>query len=117
MALFAFYLDSKIRKESGGTKSLDDLMLTIKEDAVKHQQKLNHEYFLSKANEYLKDDITPFFNKHIINGSLFNHTDIFNEFYYEFHPITEVFDLGFTFSEIKNSLLILMKARMPTKLV
>lgn len=101
-ALFAFYLDSKIRKESDGTKSLDDLMLTIKEDAVNHHQKLNHDYFLSKANEYLKDDITPFFNKHIINGNLFNLTDIFNEFNYEFHPTTEVFDLGFTFSEDKK---------------
>lgn len=102
-AIFAFYLDNLIRKSSRGTKSLDDLMLAIKEDAI-NGQKLNHAYFLSKANEYLDQDLTPFFTKHIINGELFDLVTIFNEFDYEFNPTSSVFDLGFTLSEDKKSI-------------
>lgn len=103
-AIFAFYLDNKIRKESNGSKSLDDLMLAIKEDAINNKQKLNHNYFLTKANEYLNEDLTPFFNKHMIQGELFDLIAIFNEFDYEFHPTSIVFDLGLTLSDDKRSI-------------
>lgn len=98
-AIFAFYLDELIQKDSNGEKSLDDLMLAIKEDAVNNGQRLSHEYFISKANEYLKDDIRPFFDKHIINGELYDLASIFGTFGYDFNAITSVYDLGFTFTE------------------
>ncbi len=104
-AIFAFYLDNLIRKDSRNTKSLDDLMLAIKEDAVNNGQKLSHEYFLTKANQYLHQDLTPFFNKHIIDGELFDLSAIFSEFDYEFNPTSSVFDLGFTLSEDKRSII------------
>lgn len=100
-ALFAFYLDNKIRKESNGGKSLDDLMLAIKDDAQKSEQRITHSYFISKANEFLKEDLTLFFDKHIEKGNLYNLESIFKEFGYEFNPLTEVFDLGFTFTNDK----------------
>ncbi|MEQ6123207.1 M1 family aminopeptidase [Pseudotenacibaculum sp. MALMAid0570] len=103
-AVFAFYLDSKIRKESNGAKSLDDLMLEIKEDAVKNNQKLNHKYFLSKANQYLKEDLTPFFTKHIINGELFDLEKIYSDFNYDFTPTSNVFDLGLVLSEDRKEI-------------
>ncbi|MDT7833527.1 M1 family aminopeptidase [Flavobacteriaceae bacterium S356] len=102
--IFAFYLDNKIRKASNGAKSLDDLMLAIKEDAVSNKQKLSHPYFLSKANEYLTEDLSLFFNKHIVQGKLFDLIGMFNEFDCEFNPTSVVFDLGLTLSEDKKSI-------------
>ena len=61
-ALLAFYLDYKIKKDSNGLQSLDDLMLAIKEDAINSNQKISHDYFITKANTFLKTDIKPFFN-------------------------------------------------------
>lgn len=101
-ALFAFYLDNKIQKDSNGEKSLDDLMLEIKEDAIKKDQRLTHKYFISKANEYLQEDITPFFDKHIEKGNLYNLDEMLNEFGYEFSPTTKIYDLGFSFTEDKK---------------
>ena len=103
-ALFAFYLDHKIKKDSNDEKSLDDLMLAIKKDAQKNEQKITHSYFISKANEFLNEDLQPFFDKHIENGVLYNLSDIFKEFDYQFNPITKIFDLGFTFTEDKKSI-------------
>lgn len=98
-AIFAFYLDYKIRKDSKGEKSLDDLMLAIKDDAINKNQRLNHEYFIAKANEFLKDDIRPFFDKHIINGHLYDLSSIFKEFDFEFNPTSKGYGLGFSFTE------------------
>ena len=76
-----------------------DLMLAIKDDAVNNDQRITHEYFISKTDEFLKESIQPFFDKHIENGKLYNLTKIFKEFEYEFSPTTKVYDLGFTFSK------------------
>ena len=67
-ALLAFYLDYKIKKDSNGSQSLDNLMLAIKEDAINSNQKITHEYFITKANTFLKTDIKPFFDRHIEEG-------------------------------------------------
>ncbi|MBL4604911.1 MAG: hypothetical protein JKY02_04405 [Flavobacteriaceae bacterium] len=101
-ALFAFYLDNKIKQDSNGAKSLDDLMLELKEDALKNQQRITHSYFISKANKYLNEDLKPFFDLHIESGKLYDLESIFKEFGYQFNPTSEVYDLGFTFSEDKK---------------
>lgn len=101
-ALFAFYLDNKIQKETNGEKSLDDLMLDIKEDAIQKDQKLTHKYFISKVNEYVKEDITPFFDKHIEKGNLYDLSSALEEFGFEFSPTSKVYDLGFSFTEDKK---------------
>lgn len=101
-AIFAFYLDHKIKQESNGKKSLDDLMFAIKKDAQDKNQRITHSYFISKSNEYLNEDIKPFFDKHIENGKLYDLAAIFQEFDYHFTPTSEVFDLGFTFTEDKK---------------
>jgi predicted metalloprotease with PDZ domain len=98
-AIFAFYLDHLIQQDPKGEKSLDDLMLAIKEDALHKEQRLSHDYFLSKANEYLNDDLQPFFDKHIIKGELYDLKDIFAQFGYDFNPTTSIYDLGFSFTE------------------
>jgi predicted metalloprotease with PDZ domain len=103
-AIFAFYLDHKIRKDHNNQKSLDDLMLAIKKDALQNDQRIDHRYFIQKANTFLNDDITPFFTQHIINGEWFDLKAIFTEFGHEFSPTTVVFDLGFTFSEDKKTI-------------
>jgi len=103
-AIFAFYLDYKIKQDSDGKKTLDDLMLAIKDDAINNEQKLNHSYFIKKANEFLKDDLKPFFDEHIEHGKLYDLASIFQEFDYEYNSTNEVFDLGFTFTEDGKSI-------------
>lgn len=97
--LFAFYLDYKIKQDSNGKQCLDDLMLAIKEDAEKTDQKISHDYFMKKVNTFLKDDITSFFNKHIEQGQLFDLETIFKDFGFEFNETATVFYLGFTYDE------------------
>lgn len=103
-ALFAFILDQKIQQESNGKLSLDDLMLQIKSDAVKHGQRLSHSYFLGVANKYLKNDLTPLFEKYIIHGETLPLQDFYEEFGLAFNPSTKVFDLGFEFSDDRRSI-------------
>lgn len=103
-ALFAFYLDNKIKKDSNGKLSLDNLMLAIKEDAITLKQKITHNYFIAKANDFLNDDIEPFFNKHIENGELFILENMFSDFGFDYEPKCKVFDLGFEFSEDKKNI-------------
>ncbi len=104
-ALFAFYLDNKIKEDSKGEKSLDDLMLQIKNDAVSSGQQLSHEYFLQKVNKFLIKNVRPFFDKHIINGDLYELAHIFESFGYDYNPTSPVYDLGFTFSKDRKSIL------------
>lgn len=104
-ALFAFYLDHKIKQDSQGKLSLDNLMLAIKDDAVNSNQKITHDYFIKKTNAFLKADISVFFNTHIEKGQLFNLEKIFNDLGLEYNPTSKVFDLGFTISEDKKSIL------------
>ncbi|WP_299115922.1 M1 family aminopeptidase [uncultured Winogradskyella sp.] len=101
-AVFAFYLDNKIKKDTNGEKSLDDLLLNFKEDALKNGQKINHEYFIKTANKYLKEDLKQFFSKHIEEGRLFSLEEIYQTFGFEFSSKTKVYDLGFNFSEDKS---------------
>ena len=103
-AVFAFYLDNKIRQESNGEKSLDDLMLAIKDDAKLHKQKITHSYFINKTNEFLKEDIKPFFEKHIEKGKLFDLNSIFSEFGFDYNSSSKAFDLGFTFTKDKKQI-------------
>lgn len=98
-ALFAFYLDNKIKSDSKGEKSLDDLILAIKDDAINTSQKITHSYFLAKANQFLNEDLTPFFKKHIEDGKLYDLKTIFDDFGYDYNPKTEAFYLGFTFTD------------------
>lgn len=98
-AAFAFYLDLMIRHESNGQESLDGLMLKIKNDAQKTDMKLDHDYFLRTANEFLSNDLTPIFDQYIVRGVPFDLAAIYSEFGLEYDPTTQVFDLGFTFDD------------------
>lgn len=104
-ALFAFYLDNKIKNETKGKKSLDNLLLNFKEDAIKTGQKINHEYFVRTANLYLKSDLQPIFDKHLEEGKLFNLEELYSDFGFEYDSKTKVFDLGFTFSDDKSRII------------
>lgn len=103
-AIFAFYLDELIQTDSENTRSLDDLMLAIKTDAIQNGQQLSHDYFIRKVNAYVKEDIQPFFNRHIIEGKLFDLAAMFETFGYQFEPTTSVFDLGFTFTKDRKGI-------------
>ena len=105
-ALFAFYLDHKIRKDSKEEASLDNLMLAIKEDALAGQ-KLDHIYFVEKANSYLDQDFTPFFKAHIEDGNLMDLKSIFNEFGLEYETRAEVFDQGFEIDKTTNKVAVI----------
>lgn len=97
-ALFAFYLDLKIQKEYNGEKSLDDVMRAIKADAL-DGQKLNHEYFISKVNLFLKEDLTPIFNRHIEDGKLIDLKALFSEFDLDHSNTALVYDRGFSYDK------------------
>ncbi|MCC1483298.1 M1 family aminopeptidase [Winogradskyella immobilis] len=102
-ALLAFYTDNKIKQDTKGEKSLDDVLLEFKEDALKSEQKITHPYFIETVNKYLKEDFKPFFDQHIEEGRLYNLENIFKDFEFEYSPTSTVFDLGFTFSEGNKS--------------
>ena len=105
-ALFAFYLDQKIKQDTNGEKSLDDLMRDFKDNA---EQKITHPYFIETANTYLKEDITPFFNAHIEQGKLLDLNGVFSAFGLEYEPKCKVFDLGFQFSTDKSRIIAIDK--------
>ncbi|NAS31557.1 hypothetical protein GTQ40_11285 [Flavobacteriaceae bacterium R38] len=94
-AIFAFYLDHKIRKDSSGRFNLNDLMLAFLDDARNKNQKIDHPYFIKRVNSFLNDDIKPFFDKHIVNGKLMDLKAIFEDFEFEFIPTAEVFYRGY----------------------
>ncbi|EDP72667.1 hypothetical protein FBALC1_16237 [Flavobacteriales bacterium ALC-1] len=102
-ALLAFYLDNKIKQDTEGEKDLDDVLLDFKNDALESEQKITHPYFIETINKYLKEDFKPFFDKHIEEGKLYDLEVIFEDFGFEYLPTSEVFDLGFTFSEDRKS--------------
>ena len=104
-AVLAFYLDNKIKQDSNGEKSLDNVLLDFKNDALKNGQKITHPYFIETVNKYLKEDIKPFFDKHIEEGKLYDLENIYKAFDFHFEPTSKVFDLGFTFSENKKSII------------
>ena len=104
-ALLAFILDYTIYKDSNGQQSLDDLMLSIKEDAIKSDQRISHDYFIKKVNQYVEKDFSEFFKRHIEEGQLFDLEAIFNDLDLAFIPKAKVFDLGFEFSEDKTAIM------------
>jgi len=104
-ALLAFYLDNKIQQDTKGEKSLDDVLLDFKNAALKSEQTISHPYFINTLNTYLNEDFKPFFDKHIENGKLYNLETIFEDFGFEYTPISKVFDLGFKFSEDKKRII------------
>ena len=67
-AIFAFWLDNQILLKSNYTKSLDDLMRELLKKCVAEHVLLTDELFLELATNYLDDDISYFFQKHILNG-------------------------------------------------
>lgn len=103
-ALLAFYLDYKILQNTNGKKSLDNVMHTFKKDANNTKQKITHVYFIKTVNSYLQEDIKPFFNAHIENGTLYKMVEIFEDLGFEYIPTTKVFDLGFEFSNDEKSI-------------
>lgn len=101
-ALFAMYLDHRIQRQTDGHQSLDDVMLAIKDAALTDGQKLTHDFFIATVNSFLKEDITPFFQRHIVEGVPMDVAQIYTEFGFEFAPESQVFDLGFQVSENKK---------------
>ena len=104
-ALFAFILDQKIQQDSEGKFSLDDLMLQIKSDALNKDQRLTHSYFINTANTFLKEDLSPFFDSYIIKGESLPIEALFQDFGFDFDPLSNIFDLGFEFSPDRRSIM------------
>lgn len=67
-AIFAFWLDNQILKRSNYTQSLDDLMKELLLICTKENKKFTDELFLELAQKYTGEDISYFFQKHILNG-------------------------------------------------
>jgi predicted metalloprotease with PDZ domain len=103
-AILAFCIDEKIKQDSNGKYSLDNVLLDFKNDALKNGQKITHPYFIKTVNKYLKKDFKPFFDMHIESGKLYDLEQLFTDFNFEYVPTSKVFDLGFTFSEDKKSI-------------
>lgn len=97
--LFAFYLDQQIIAVSDGAHSLDDVMRDLLRAAREEGQKLTHEYFLKVVNGYLAADITPFFNRHIVEGQMLPLTSLLETLGLAYHDEAMLFDLGFSFNE------------------
>ncbi len=98
-AIFAFYLDIKIQKATKNQKSLDDVMLFIKSEAVKKGQKINNKYFVEVVKNLFNMDIKLEFENYIEQGKLINLTAFFNENGFDFSPTSIVFDKGFKFTK------------------
>jgi predicted metalloprotease with PDZ domain len=94
--LFAFCLDLQIRKGSKGHKSLDDAMRDLLGNARTPGWKLSSETFLQAVNPYLPDDLTPFFQKHIIAGQALPLGELFDQTGLAYTEEADVFDLGFS---------------------
>ena len=103
-AVFAFYLDLKIAKDSQNKYNLDDLMNFFLKDAREKGQKIDHPYFVKATNNFLKEDIKSFFETHLINGSLFDLQSIYKEFDLDYDEFAEVFDRGFTANMQTNTI-------------
>ncbi|MBX2950584.1 MAG: peptidase [Crocinitomicaceae bacterium] len=67
-AVFAFWLDNQILLKSNYTQSLDDLMRELLKKCVAENVLLTDELFLGLTEKYLNEDISYFFQKHILNG-------------------------------------------------
>ena len=83
-ALFAFYLDQKIQKESNSKLGLDDVMREILREATASGQKLTHPYFIKTVNRFLNEDIQSDFKRYIEDGDLLPLERFFKEYQLEF---------------------------------
>jgi predicted metalloprotease with PDZ domain len=69
--LYAFLLDTQIKQQSNFTKSLDNLMLSLYDKALKDSSfRINSDTFKNELSTYLSDDALKNFEKYIINGEL-----------------------------------------------
>ncbi|MDC6384923.1 hypothetical protein D2V93_14935 [Flagellimonas taeanensis] len=103
-AVFAFYLDQKIRETSKGKQSLDDVMHQIYKDVKANNQKLTHAYFIKVMKEFLGDDFEAFFQKHIEEGIKVDLYGLFDELGLEYDPMNDIYELGFTFTEDRKGI-------------
>jgi len=98
--LFACYLDLHIQAVSGGERSLDDVMRDLLAATRKDGQVLTHAHFLRTANAYLAQDLTPFFERHIIQGETLPMKTLFEQLGLAYEEEeTDLFDLGIRFNE------------------
>ena len=103
-AVFAFYLDQKIRETSEGKQSLDDVMHQIYNDVKAKDQKLTHAYFIKVMQEFLGDDFEAFFQTHIEEGFKVDLYALFDELGLEYDPMNDIYELGFTFTEDRKGI-------------
>ncbi len=103
-AVFAFYLDLKIQDTSNDNKSLDDVMHQLYTDATAKGQKLTHDYFMSILSEYWEGNFESFFQKHIEEGQKVDLVGLFSDLELKFSPMSDIYELGFTFSEDRKSI-------------
>jgi predicted metalloprotease with PDZ domain len=68
-ALFAFWLDNQILRKSNYTKSLDDVMRELLKTCQLTQRKFTDEWFLAVVQPYVGQDLSYFFQKHILGGA------------------------------------------------
>ena len=94
--LFAFYLDQQIRAVHSGKKSLDHVMRDLLQ-AAGEGESLSHELFINTANTYLAEDLTPFFERHILEGESIPLEELLTQLGYSYSEEAELFDLGFQF--------------------
>lgn len=67
-ALFAFWLDQQILVKSGGKLSLDDFMRELLLQCEQNDVRFTDELFLELTQKYLDQDISYFFQKHVLSG-------------------------------------------------
>lgn len=100
--LFACYLDLQLQAVSGGQHSLDDVMRDLLQASREEGQELTHAHFLKTANAYLPEDLTPFFDRHIVSGEALPLESLFGQLGFEYQKEAELFDLGFHFNPEKT---------------
>lgn len=98
-ALFAFYLDYSIQKDSNGKYSLDNVMKDLFKVATNDNQKLNHSVFKGVLKTYFSDRTNIVFKEFIEEGKLLPLVDFYDEMKLEYEPTTQLFELGFQLSK------------------
>lgn len=99
-ALFAFYLDQKIKKLSKGKYSLDNVMMKFLKNASNKQKKITHPYFKKILNSFILENIDNEFNRFIEKGELLPLIDFFTEINLDFESkIIELKTLGIELNE------------------
>lgn len=103
-AIFAFYLDQKIKQISKGQQSLDDVMHHIYTDAITKDQKLTHDYFVELMKSYWNDGFDTFFQKHIEEGQKLDLEALFIELDLAYSTESDIYELGFEFTEDRKGI-------------